>query len=179
MRKVVLTESHGMKAWWMMNTGDESASKSTAVQSDENPQSDWVGKSVTHRRYVAVTDTHYGGGLVDGAFVVGLFADVATELCIRLDGDEGLFASCDDIQFVAPIRAGDVIEAEAILEGLGRRSRKLRFESRVVCRADPERGPSASRVLVEPLVVATGVGTVVVPLGSHEYDVDPRQPGVN
>ncbi len=121
------------------------------------------GLAVTHRRYVPASHAHYGGNLVDGAYVLGLFGDVATEACVRMDGDEGLFASYADVQFLAPVRAGDVIEATATLVRVGRRSRELAFEARVVCRAAPERGQSASVVLAEPLVVVTARGTVVVP----------------
>ena len=122
-----------------------------------------VGLTVTHRRYVKYGDAHYGGNLVDGAYVLGLFGDVGTELSIRTDGDEGLFAAYSDVQFRAPVLAGDVIEATATVVRTGRRSRELAFEARVVCRADPDRGPSASRVLAEPEVVVSATGTVVVP----------------
>jgi len=121
------------------------------------------GQAVTHRRYVPASHAHYGGNLVDGAYVLGLFGDVGTELSIRSDGDEGLFASYSDVQFRAPVLAGDVIEATATVIRVGRRSREIAFEARVVCRAAPEHGASASRVLVEPLVVVTATGTVVVP----------------
>jgi 3-aminobutyryl-CoA ammonia-lyase len=124
-----------------------------------------VGRSVTHRRYVPASHAHYGGNLVDGAYVLGLFGDVATELSIHADADEGLFASYSEVQFLAPVLAGDVIEATAAVVRVGRRSRELAFEARVVCRADPERGPSASHVLDEPLIVVTATGTVVVPAG--------------
>ena len=122
-----------------------------------------VGLTVTQRRYVKYGDAHYGGNLVDGAYVLGLFGDVATEACIRMDGDEGLFASYSDVQFLAPVRAGDVIEVTATLTRVGTRSRDVAFEARVLCRADPDRGPSAARVLAEPIVVVTAAGTVVVP----------------
>ena len=121
------------------------------------------GQAVTHRRYVPASHAHYGGNLVDGAYVLALFGDVATELSIRTDSDEGLFASYSDVQFRAPVRAGDVIEATATVIRVGRRSREIAFEARVVCRAEPDRGPSASRTLDEPLVVVTATGTVVVP----------------
>jgi 3-aminobutyryl-CoA ammonia-lyase len=127
-----------------------------------------LGLSVTHRRYVSYADAHYGGNLVDGAYALALFGDVATEVCIRMDGDEGLFASYSDVQFRAPVQAGDVIEATAAVTAVGRRSRELTFEASVVCRADPARGPSAAMVLPEPLVVATATGTVVVP--PHQPD---------
>jgi 3-aminobutyryl-CoA ammonia-lyase len=121
------------------------------------------GLTVTHRRYVPASHAHYGGNLVDGAYVLALFGDVATEAAIRMDGDEGLFASYSDVQFRAPVLAGDVIEVTATVVRSGRRSRGLACEARVVCRADPGRGPSASQVLGEPLVAVTASGTVVVP----------------
>jgi len=122
------------------------------------------GLTVTQRRYVSAADAHYGGNLVDGAFVLALFGDVATEASIRMDGDEGLFASYSDVQFRAPVLGGDVIETTATVTRVGRRSRELAFEARVMCRASPDRGPSASDVLDEPLVVVTARGTVVVPV---------------
>jgi 3-aminobutyryl-CoA ammonia-lyase len=121
------------------------------------------GLTVTHRRYVPASHAHYGGNLVDGAYVLGLFGDVATEVCIRMDGDEGLFASYSDVQFLAPLRAGDVVEATATVVRVGRRSRELEFQAQVVCRAEPERGESASRALAEPVTVVTARGTVVLP----------------
>jgi len=122
-----------------------------------------VGLTVTHRRYVPYSHAHYAGNLVDGAYSLGLFGDVATEVCIRTDGDEGLFASYSDVQFRAPLRAGDVVEVEAVVTRVGTRSRTLALEARVVCRGRPDRGESAAEVLAEPVVVTTAVGTVVVP----------------
>jgi len=122
-----------------------------------------LGASVTHRRYVPYSHAHYGGNLVDGAYVLGLFGDVATEVSIRTDGDEALFASYDQVQFRAPVQAGDVLEVSATLTRVGRRSRGLTFEARVTCRARPDLAPSAAEVLAEPLVCTTATGTVVVP----------------
>ncbi len=122
-----------------------------------------IGLTVTHRRYVPYSHAHYGGNLVDGAYVLGLFGDVATELSIRTDGDEALFASYDQVQFRAPVQAGDVLEVTATLTRVGRRSRQLTFEARVTCRARPDLAPSAAQVLAEPLVCTTATGTVVVP----------------
>jgi 3-aminobutyryl-CoA ammonia-lyase len=124
-----------------------------------------IGVSVTHRRYVSAADAHYGGNLVDGAFVLGLFGDVATEVCIRTDGDEGLFAGYADVRFRAPLRGGDVVEAIATVTAVGRTSRTLHLRAQVVCRAAPDRSPSASDVLDPPLVVVEATGTVVVPAG--------------
>ncbi|WP_067472776.1 hotdog fold domain-containing protein [Actinomadura hibisca] len=121
------------------------------------------GLQVTHRRYVPYAHAHYAGNLVDGAYVLGLFGDVATEACVRCDGDEGLFASYSDVQFRAPVRAGDVLEATATVTRVGRRSRTLEFEARVVCRGRPDKGESAAEALPEPIVAVTATGTVVVP----------------
>ncbi|GIJ31205.1 hotdog domain-containing protein [Verrucosispora sp. WMMD703] len=122
-----------------------------------------LGVTVTHRRYVPYAHAHYAGDLVDGAYALGLFGDVATEVCIRTDGDEGLFASYSDVQFKAPMRAGDVLEVVATVTRVGTRSRTIDFEARVVCRGRPDRGSSAAEVLAEPLVAVTATGTVVVP----------------
>lgn len=122
-----------------------------------------VGTTVTHRRYVPYSHAHYGGALLDGAYVLGMFGDVATELCIRTDSDEGLFAGYASVEFAAPVRAGDVLEATATLIRVGRRSREIDFEARVVCRAAPERSPSAADVLPAPVVAVRARGTVVVP----------------
>jgi 3-aminobutyryl-CoA ammonia-lyase len=122
-----------------------------------------LGLTVTHRRYVPYSHAHYGGNLVDGAYVLGLFGDVATEVSIRTDGDEALFASYGDVQFLAPVQAGDVLEVTATVTRVGRRSRGLSFEARVTCRARPDLAPSAAEVLAEPLICTTATGTVVVP----------------
>jgi 3-aminobutyryl-CoA ammonia-lyase len=124
---------------------------------------DRLGRTVTHRRYVPYSHAHYGGNLVDGAYVLAMFGDVATELSIRTDGDEALFASYDDVQFLAPVQGGDVLEATATITRVGRRSRGIAFEARVVCRARPDLGVSSAEVLAEPLVCTTARGTVVVP----------------
>jgi len=122
--------------------------------------------TVTHRRYVPYSHAHYAGNLVDGAYSLAAFGDVATELCIGTDGDEGLFASYSDVQFLAPIRAGDCIEIEATLVRVGSRSREMAFEVRVIARGNPERGESASDLLAQPLIATTARGVVVVPSAS-------------
>jgi 3-aminobutyryl-CoA ammonia-lyase len=123
-----------------------------------------VGTTVVHRRYVSYAEAHYAGNLVDGAWGLGLFGDVATEMCIRTDGDEGLFAAYSDVQFRAPVRAGDVVEARATLTRAGRRSREMAFELVVVARGDATSGSgSAARILDAPIVATTATGTVVVP----------------
>ncbi|MEP7034045.1 MAG: hotdog domain-containing protein [Actinomycetota bacterium] len=126
-----------------------------------------VGTSVTHRRYVPYSHAHYAGNLVDGAYSLAAFGDVATELCIRTDGDEGLFAAYSDVQFKAPVRAGDCIEIAATLVRVGSRSREMDFEVRVIARGNPDRGQSASDLLAQPLVATTARGVVVVPLANR------------
>ena len=123
-----------------------------------------VGLTVTHRRYVPYSHAHYAGNLVDGAYSLGLFGDVATEMCIRTDGDEGLFASYSDVQFKAPVRAGDVLEITAELVKAGARSRTMEFTVLVVARgAATEAEPGAAEMLAEPIVATTATGVVVVP----------------
>ncbi len=122
-----------------------------------------LGLTVTHRRYVPYAHAHYGGALVDGAYTLGLFGDVATEVAIVMDGDEGLLAGYSQVSFLGPVRAGDVLEATAEVVRVGRRSRELRCTARVVARAEPERGASAARVLETPEVVVQAVATLVVP----------------
>jgi 3-aminobutyryl-CoA ammonia-lyase len=123
-----------------------------------------VGLTVTHRRYVPYSHAHYAGNLVDGAYSLAAFGDVATELCIRTDGDEGLFASYSDVQFKAPVRAGDVLEIACELVRAGNRSRVLELSVSVVARgAATDQRPGAAKMLDPPLVATTATGTVVVP----------------
>ena len=122
-----------------------------------------LGLTVTHRRYVPYSHAHYAGNLVDGAYSLGLFGDVATEVCIRTDGDEGLFASYSDVQFRSPVRAGDVLEVSAEVVRVGSRSRTLAFRAVVVGRGRPDLSASAAEMLEEPVVATTATGVVVVP----------------
>jgi len=122
-----------------------------------------AGMTVTHRRYVPYSHAHYAGNLVDGAYSLAAFGDVATEMCIRTDGDEGLFASYSDVQFLAPIRAGDCIEIDATLVRVGSRSREMTFEVRVIARGNPDRGGSSADLLDKTVIATTARGVVVVP----------------
>lgn len=122
-----------------------------------------LGLVVAHRRYVPRAHAHYGGALMDGAYTLGLFGDVATEVCIRTDGDEGLLAGYSAVTFHTAVQAGDVLEVSARVTRAGRRSRDLDFRALVVCRAAPERGPSAAHLLEPALLAVSAKGTVVVP----------------
>jgi 3-aminobutyryl-CoA ammonia-lyase len=115
------------------------------------------------RLRMSAKDAHYGGNLVDGAHMVHLFGDVATELLIKRDGDEGLFAGYEDIKFLAPVYAGDYIEAVGEIISEGNSSRKMKFEARKVAIARPDISDSAADFLEEPIVVCTSIGTCVTP----------------
>ena len=108
-------------------------------------------------------DAHYGGNLVDGAHMLALFGDVATELLIMQDGDEGLFCAYDNVEFLAPVYAGDYIEAVGEITKVGNTSRKMVFEARKVITARPDINDSAAEVLAEPILVCRASGTCVTP----------------
>lgn len=116
----------------------------------------------THRMRLSNADAHYGGGLVAGAKVLELFGDLATELCIRSDGDEGLFAGYSSVEFLAPLHAGDFIEVRGHITRTGDSSREMSFEAVRYASARPEVSESAADVLAEPEVVARAIGTCVV-----------------
>ena len=117
----------------------------------------------TVRLRMSAHDAHYGGNLVDGARMLALFGDVATELLIRHDGDEGLFRAYDQVEFLAPVYAGDYIEAEAELVHVGNTSRKMKFEARKVIQPRTDLSASAAEVLATPVVVCRASGTCVTP----------------
>lgn len=119
--------------------------------------------AATHRLRLSQADAHYGGNLVSGARLMELFGDVATELCIRSDGDEGLFAGYASVDFLAPVRAGDFVEVRGAITRVGRSSREMEFEIVRYAEARPEISESAADVVVEPKVVARATGTCVVP----------------
>lgn len=108
-------------------------------------------------------DAHYGGNLVDGARMLALFGDVATELLILHDGDEGLFKAYDMVEFLAPVYAGDFIEATGEIVAVGNTSRKMVFEAKKVIAPRPDINESACDVLETPVVVCRASGTCVVP----------------
>ena len=125
------------------------------------------------RLRISAHDAHYGGGLVDGAKMMNLFGDVATELLIRYDGDEGLFVAYDKVEFLAPVYAGDYIEATGRIVSAGKTSRKMEFEARkVITAAASTDQPSAADVLETPVVVCRASGTCVVPLSCQRNKHD-------
>ncbi len=120
-------------------------------------------EKVMIRMRLSAHQAHYGGGLVDGAFSLQLFGDVATELLIRNDGDEGLFRAYDNVEFLAPLYAGDYVEAIGWITDKGNTSRKMKFEAYKVIQALPEINDSAAKVLQEKVLVAKASGTCIVP----------------
>lgn len=126
-----------------------------------------IGLKAVLRLRLSAHDAHYGGGLVDGARVLGLFGDVATELLVRLDGDEGLFRAYQSIEFLAPLHAGDFVEVEGEIVESGKTSRKMKFEARKVISPRLDLSDSAADVLAVPVVVARAVGTCVTPLSKQ------------
>ncbi len=120
-------------------------------------------KKATIRVRMSSHDAHYGGNLVDGAKMLQLFGDVATELLIIHDGDEGLFKAYDNVEFMAPVYAGDYIEASGEIVSTGNSSRKMVFEARKVIVPRPDISESAADVLETPIVVCRASGTCVVP----------------
>lgn len=120
-----------------------------------------MGKALIRMR-MSAGDAHYGGNLVDGAKMLQLFGDVATELLIQHDGDEGLFVAYDEVQFLAPVHGGDYIEADGEIVSVGNSSRKMVFEARKVIVPRPDINDSAADVLAEPIVVCRAKGTCVV-----------------
>jgi len=110
-------------------------------------------------------DAHYGGNLVDGAKILQLFGDVATELLIKHDGDEGLFKAYDYVEFISPVYAGDYIEAEGEIIKVGNTSRTMSFEARKVITKRTDISDSAANYLEQPIIVCKASGTCVVPKG--------------
>lgn len=117
----------------------------------------------TIRIRMSQQDAHYGGNLVDGARILALFGDVATELLIRQDGDEGLFRAYESVDFLAPVVAGDYLEVTGEIVKIGNTSRAMTFEAHKVIAARPDVAPSAADFLNEPILVAKAKGTCVVP----------------
>lgn len=124
-----------------------------------------VGLTVTLRVRVSPQDTHCAGEVCDGARILQLFGDVATELLIRLDGDEGTFRAYEGVEFLAPVRAGDYLEATGVITQVGATSRAMAFEARKVIAGarSPDAARSAADALADPIIVCRALGTCVVP----------------
>jgi 3-aminobutyryl-CoA ammonia-lyase len=135
-----------------------------------------VGEKVMLRVRMSERDAHYAGGLVNGSRMLDFFGDIATELCIRCDGDEGLLAAYDSVEFLAPVCAGDFIEYCGWIESKGSSSRKMKFEAhRVIENArDPNIQVSAANVLQEKVLIGKASATLVVPKKRQRGAQDPK-----
>lgn len=122
------------------------------------------------RLRMSAHEAHYAGDLVDGARMLGLFGDLATELLIHLDGDEGLFRAYSSVEFLAPVYSGDYIEAVGKITKVGNTSRQMEFEARKVIVPKPDAGETAAELLKEPIVVCRATGTCVTPKENQRYD---------
>lgn len=115
-----------------------------------------------HRVRLSQADAHYGGDLVAGGRLMELMGDLATELCIRSDGDEGLLAGYSKVEFLAPAYAGDFVEVRGHITRRGKTSREFEVEIVRYARPRPDLSESAADILLEPQVVARATGTGVV-----------------
>lgn len=132
-------------------------------------------EKVMIRLRMSARDAHYGGDLVDGSHMLHLFGDVATELLIRHDGDEGLFAGYEDIKFLAPVYSGDYIEAEGEIIAKGKTSRKMKFQATKVISPRKDISDSAADFLKSPVIVCTAVGTCVTPFKNQRLKAEQAQ----
>ena len=125
------------------------------------------GMTVELRVRLSAADVQYGGNLVDGAHGLELFGDVVTELAVRTDGDEGLFAGYESVEFLAPLYGGDFVRAKGTIVRMGNTSRTVDLEIWKDITARPDAGPSAADTLGEPLLVTRARGTYVVKKEHH------------
>jgi 3-aminobutyryl-CoA ammonia-lyase len=157
--------------------GEQTAGAQGADERERTGAQGAGGQPVSARIRVRVgaEDIHYSRRLAAGAYCLKLFGDLATEITIRTDGHGGLLRAYERVEFLAPVRAGDFVEAHATLEHRGASSRRCRFEAHKVIEGSD--GPHA-RVLDPPLLVARALGTTVVPQGeqsNHEHSNDDRE----
>lgn len=123
-----------------------------------------IGKKVVLRVRMSASEAHYAGDLVNGSHILDFWGDVGTELMIRNDGDESLFVGYKDVEFTAPVYAGDFMEYHGWIEERGGSSRTCKFEAYkyIELARDEKLEISAANVLKEPVLCARATGTLVV-----------------
>ena len=126
------------------------------------PEQDAPAYESVIRVRMSAADAYYGGGLVNGARTLALFGDIATELAIMHDGDEGLLVGYESVEFLAPVYAGDFIEARGRITRVGTTSRRIEFAAWKVITARPEISDSAADLLPQRQLVCRAIGTTVV-----------------
>ncbi|MFJ9687377.1 3-aminobutyryl-CoA ammonia lyase [Streptomyces bacillaris] len=131
--------------------------------------------TATLRVRMSQQDAHYGGSLVDGARLLRLFGDLVTEITIRSDGDEGLLTGYRQVEFLAPVHAGDYIEATARLVGRSRLRRTVEFTAHKTIAARYELGPTRAEASGEPALVCRATGTAVVPPAAARRSATPTR----
>jgi len=120
-------------------------------------------EEVKLRVRISAGDVHYAGNLVDGSHIMQLFGDVATELTIRHDGDEGLLRAYESVEFLEPVHGGDFLEVVGKIIRVGNTSRKILFEAfKIISPANNVNQESACDVLNPPVLVAKAIGVSVV-----------------
>lgn len=123
---------------------------------------------------ISANDVHYAGNLLDGAHIMKLFGDVATELTIRFDGDEGLLRAYENVEFLEPVYGGDFLEVIGKIIKVGNTSRKIIFEAfKIISSSNDVNQESACDLLESPILVAKAVGTSVVTKDKQRRKTDP------
>jgi len=131
--------------------------------------SDQVLPTASIRRRLGSEDAHYGGNLVAGAKQLEIIGDLITELAMRYDGDEGLFRAYGSVEFLAPLYAGDWIEASGRMTRVGNTSRTCEFEVWKIGGPRGDISESAAEFLDEPILTCRAVGTTVVPKAHQRF----------
>ena len=121
---------------------------------------------------ISASDVHYAGDLVDGAHIMKLFGDVATEITIRHDGDEGLLRAYEKVEFLEPVHGGDFLEVTGKILKVGNTSRKILFEAfKIISSSHDVNQESACDVLKSPILVAKAIGTAVVTKDKQRVEI--------
>lgn len=110
------------------------------------------------RMRLGPTDARYGNGLVAGAKALEIFGDLETEIAIRTGGDEGLCVAYHSVEFLAPLFAGDFIEATAVVRWKGRTSRRIEAKLYKVISAEAD---GTGRVHDPPILAVRATATIV------------------
>lgn len=112
---------------------------------------------------IRVSGGHYGGGLLDGAALIGLISDAGTELQIAWSGDEGLLAAWHHIEQYVPVYVGDYLEVRTWFSRYGNTSADLEGAIYKVGELVDGGKTNAARLLDPPVLVMRASATGVTP----------------